>query len=468
MLKRKNRLYKSYKRHGYKEEDEERLDTFRTECHLAVEDAKLSYLNNLGNKTNDSSTSQKLYWKIINRVMNKCRSPKIPPLLVNNVFILNCREKAKKFNELFSNQCMPITNSSVLPRFNFLTDKRIDQISIKRDEIISLVRNLNPNKASGSDGISGQMLILCDDTLTVPLKMIFENILVTSLYPDSWKLANVTPIFKKGDKQSANNYRPISLFPICGKMLEKIIFNNLYSYLNANNLITKNQSGFRPGDSTTNQLLFLVDEIHQAFEDTKSMEVRAVFLDISKAFDKVWHDGFIFKLKQNGISGSLLKLFGNYLHTRKQRVVLNGSFSNYSVIHSGVPQGSVLGPLLFLIYINDLERYTKSNIKIFADDTMHFSIVKDPVISADGLNHDLDVICQWAYQWKMEFNPDPSKQATEVLFSCKKVSLGHPHLTFNGTVIKKVNEQKHLGLILDSSLSFKKHLDDKIKKAKKT
>ena len=131
------------------------------------------------------------------------------------------------------------------------------------------------------------MLILCDDTLTVTLKMIFENILVTSLYPDSWKLANVTPIFKKGDKQSANNYRPISLLPICGKMLEKIIFNNLYSYLNANNLITKNQSGFRPGDSTTNQLLFLVDEIHQAFEDTKSLEVRAVFLDISKAFDKV-------------------------------------------------------------------------------------------------------------------------------------------------------------------------------------
>ena len=115
MLKRKNRLYKSYKRHGYKEEDKDSLDTFRTECHQAVEDAKLSYLTNLGNKANASSTSQKLYWKIINRVMNKCRAHKIPPLLVNNVFILNCREKAKKFNELFSNQCMPITNSSVLP-----------------------------------------------------------------------------------------------------------------------------------------------------------------------------------------------------------------------------------------------------------------------------------------------------------------------------------------------------------------
>ena len=160
----------------------------------------------------------------------------------------------------------------------------------------------------------------------------------------------MTPIFKNGDKQLIKNYRPISLLPICGKMFEKIIFNNLYNYLNANNLITKNQSGFRPGDSTSNQLLYLVNEIHKAFEDSKSLEVRAVFLDISKAFDRVWHDGLIFKLKQNGISGNLIKLFENYLHNRKQRVVLNGFYSDYSVIESGVPQGSVLGPLLFIIY----------------------------------------------------------------------------------------------------------------------
>jgi hypothetical protein len=200
------------------------------------------------------------------------------------------------------------------------------------------------------------MLILFDNSVAMPLKIIFENILLTSLYPEIWKFANVTPIFKKGDKQSTKNYRPISLLPICGKFLEKIIFNNLYPYLNANNLITKNQSGFRPGDSTTNQLLFIVDEIQQAFEDRNSLEVRAVFLDISKAFDKVWHDGLIFKLKQNGISGSLLKLFEKYLHNKKQRVVLSGSFSDYSDIKSGVPQGSVFWPLLFLIFINDLEK----------------------------------------------------------------------------------------------------------------
>ena len=200
---------------------------------------------------------------------------------------------------------------------------------------------------------------------------------------------------------------------------------------------------------------------------TRLLRVCAVFLDISKAFDKVWHDGLIFKLKQNGVSGNMIKFFQNYSNNRNQRVVLNGYYSNYSLVESDVPQGSVLGPLLFLIYINDLERNTKSNIKFFADDTMLFSIVKDPAISADDLNHDLDIIRQWAYQWKMEFNPDPNKQATEVLFSCKKCSSNHPQLIFNGTAITKVNEQKHLGLILDSSLSFEKHLNEKIMKAKK-
>ena len=467
MLNRKNRLFKNYKKHRYKDGDRLRLDAFRAECQKVVETAKLTYLNYLGKKVNEPGTSQKAYWKIINRVMNKCRAPKIPPLLVNNMFILNCNEKAKLFNDFFSKQCMPIITSSVLPPLNYLTDNRIDHIEIQCDEILSLIRNLNPNKATGSDGISGQMLLLCDNSVVLPLKIIFRNILVASTYPVMWKLANVIPIFKKGDKQSINNYRPISLLPICGKMFEKIIFNNLYKYLNTNNLITKNQSGIRPCDSTTNQLLYLVNEIHKAFDDPKSLEVRSVFLDISKAFDKVWHDGLVYKLKQNGISGCLLKLFENYLHNRNQRVVLNGSYSDYYPIASGVPQGSVLGPLLFLVYINDLERNIKSNIKFFADDTMLFSIVQDPVISANDLNHDLDIIYQWAHQWKMEFNPDPTKQASEVLFSCKKNSVNHPQLIFNGSPVIKVNEQKHLGLILESGLSFKKHVSEKIIKAKK-
>ena len=191
-------------------------------------------------------------------------------------------------------------------------------------------------------------------------------------------------------------------------------------------------------------------------------------MDISKAFDKVWHDGLIFKLKQNGISGSILKLFESYLSHRKQRVVLNGATANYADIKSGVPQGSVLGPLLFLIYINDLEENVKSQIRFFADDTMLFSIVDKPNISANDLNHDLEIIHQWAMQWKLEFNPDPSKQVNELLFSVKKKPPIHPPLLFNSNVIAKVDEHKHLGIILDSTLSFKSHVNEKIIKTKKT
>ena len=200
--------------------------------------------------------------------------------------------------QMFSKQCKTIINNSVLPALTFFTNNRIDDVTIVNEEIVSLVRKINPNKATGPDGISGQMLLLCDDSVSIPLQIIYSNILSTSIYPDIWELANVTPIFKKGDKQLIKNYRPISLLPICGKILENIIFNQLYTYLHTNNLITKNQitknqSGFRPGDSTTNQLLFLIDEIHQAFDCTQSFEVRSVFLDIFKAFDKVWHEGLV-------------------------------------------------------------------------------------------------------------------------------------------------------------------------------
>ena len=239
----------------------------------------------MGNKLNNPNTTQKSYWKIINKVMNKCKASKNPPILINNVFILNYREKAKLFTEFFSKQCKPVPNDSVLPNLNYLTNEKIEQIHIENGDIISLIRKLYPNKSSGSDGIYGQILLLCDCSVTIPLNIIFSNILSTAIHPDMWKLANVTPIFKKGDKELIKNCRPISLLPICGKILEKIIFTNLYSHLTTNNLITKNQSGFRPGDSTTNQLIDLVNEIHHAFD--KSLEIRAIFLDISKAFDKV-------------------------------------------------------------------------------------------------------------------------------------------------------------------------------------
>ena len=145
MLNRKNRLSKNYKSHGYKEEDKSRVDAFRIECQKVVENAKSSYLYLMGDKVNKPGTSQKPYWKIINRIMNKCRAPKIPPLFINNQFILDCKEKAKYFNDFFSQKCKPIVNNSVLPNLTLLTDQKIENISIQNCDTISLIRNINPN-----------------------------------------------------------------------------------------------------------------------------------------------------------------------------------------------------------------------------------------------------------------------------------------------------------------------------------
>ena len=265
-----------------------------------------------------------------------------------------------------------------------------------------------------------------------------------------------------------SNYRPISLLSALAKIFERIIYKNLYNHLFSNGLITANQSGFCPNDSCTNQLLSLVHEIHEAFDHRNSLEVRFVFLDLSKAFDKVWHDGLIFKLRQNGVEGKFLELIHNYLNNRSQRVMLNGTASARGPIKSGVPQGSVLGPLLFLVFINDLECGIKSQVKFFADDTSLFSIVKDPNITADELNHDLNLINQWSWQWKMSFNPDPTKPVEEVLFSQKSNSPIHPPLLFNGAQVKRVTQHKHLGLILDSKLTFSDHVNTKISKARKS
>ena len=177
---------------------------------------------------------------------------------------------------------------------------------------------------------------------------------------------------KKSSKQILTNYRPISLLPIFGKIFEKLIYENLYRYLHNYKLLTDKQSGFRPGDSCISQLIAITHEIYKAFDGNPCLETRGVFLDMSKAFDKVWHDGLLFKLKSYGIQGNLFNILENYLQNRQQRVVLDGQESDWREILAGVPQGSVLGPLLFLVYINDLPENLRSSVKLFADDTSIF------------------------------------------------------------------------------------------------
>ena len=310
------------------------------------------------------------------------------------------------------------------------------------------------------------MVKICDDSICKPLKLIFQSCLESGKFPSEWKKANVVPIHKKGDKQIVKNYRPISLLPITGTILERLLYDTMFEFFTKSNLISDNQSGFKPGDSCVNQLLSITHEIYQSFDD--NLEVRAAFLDISKAFDKVWHKGLIYKLKQNGISGNILNTIIDFLSFRKQRVVLNGQVSQWANIEAGVPQGSILGPLLFLININDRSDDLSTNARLFADDTSLFSVVRDINTSAAHLNNDLRKISNWAFKWKMSFNPDPSKQAQEVIFSRKHQKISHPSIYFNNNPIESVSSQKHLGMILDTKSNFQEHIKNILTKVNKT
>eukprot|EP00111_Clytia_hemisphaerica_P012773 TCONS_00037565-protein len=185
------------------------------------------------------------------------------------------------------------------------------------------------------------MIKICDESLVKPLMKIYQFSLESCIFPDKWKKANVVPVYKnKGDKSVLKNYRPVSLLPILGKIYEKCIFDSVYSYFEENQLFTNSQSGFRKGDSCVSQLLSITHDILKNFDVNPPLDTRGVFLDISKAFDRVWHEGLLFKLKSYGVSGSLLLLIQNFLFGRSQRVVLDGQSSEWTPISAGVPQGS--------------------------------------------------------------------------------------------------------------------------------
>ena len=253
-----------------------------------IEDAKQKYLMKVGQTLSNPNTGQKTYWSLINKILNKVKIPIIPPLLENDIFVLDFTTKAEIFNDYFILQCTIIDTGSAVPNDVPFQAPTLSNFHISDEKILRIIRSLNPNKAHGWDDISVRMIKMSDEALVVPLRLIFENCKNKGIFPQIWKQANVVPVHKKNSKQLKQNYRPISLLPIFGKFLEKLMFDSLCEHLDVNNLLNQNQSGFRPGDSTINQLLSIVHTIFTAFDCNPTLDVRSVFLDISKAFDRVF------------------------------------------------------------------------------------------------------------------------------------------------------------------------------------
>ena len=239
-------------------------------------------------------------------------------MLVGNQ--LDFLEKANLFNDYFSKQCTTIDNNSdIQANTNFVTEERSSTFEICSSDIAKILRPLDPNKAHGHDKITIRMIKMCASSISKPLAILFRNCLKRECFPKEWKKANIVPAHKKHDKQLIKNYRPVSLLPICSKIFKKVILNSLFKYLNDNNFLNNNQSGFRLGDSCIHQLLSITHEIYKAFYTNPSLDVREPFLDLSKAFDRVWHDGLMYKLKILGICGNYYELLHSFLSDRHQR-----------------------------------------------------------------------------------------------------------------------------------------------------
>ncbi len=248
-----------------------------------------------------------------------CQS--IPPLLINdNEHTTSEEEKANALNDYFVSISTVDDTNVNLPRFIAKTNESLNPINVNELEIRDVIDNLEVNKAAGPDEISHRMLKETKSTICKPLCLLFNRSLQEGIYPEKWKIANVMPLFKKGDRNKPCNYRPISLISCIGKVMERIVFKHMYNHLSMHNLIYKNQSGFIPGHSTVYQLIDIYNQICTAFDQRKSTCI--IFCDISKAFDRVWHNGLFHKLQQNGFNGTLLRWITDYLSNRRHRVLL--------------------------------------------------------------------------------------------------------------------------------------------------
>ena len=407
----------------------------------------------------ENKRDPRTYHNILKGILGRKSNTNIPPLIgQDGMPYSDDIDKATIFNRHFAAQ----TTLNILDKpMPSITPPEspvplLAEVRVTESEVLKILNGLDINKSSGPDKIPAKLLKMCAIIIAHPLSKLFNKSLQSGYFPSSWKKACVTPIFKrKGSSSNPTNYRPISLLPNLSKLLEKLVFNKIYEHINENSLLTEKQSGYRPGHSTQIQLLYLTHQLYSTLN--KNQNLTAVFLDISKYFDKIWHEGLIEKCKvQYNISGSLLAWLKSYLKGRTQVVRVGNSLSPPENILSGCPQGSVLGPLLAIMYLNDLSNKTHNDALFYADDTtLYSSHPHDSQDDRQSIQDDLETIIQYGKDWAITFNAQKTIQLT---FTNKPDSQ-HFSLSFNGQDIPTATCHKHLGLTFSTDLHFHVHVN---------
>ena len=412
----------------------------------------------------NAKSNPKGFWRFSQQKL-KTRSG-IPDLLTQlggnkkeDSFTKNDQEKAETFSKQFSSVFTTEPDTGEMPYFEErVYDEAISNIDITENMVKEKLKAIKVNKSPGPDNIHPRALHEIKDSISEMITIIFSTSLRTKTLPNEWKHARVSAIYKKGNKTLPLNYRPVSLTSILCKILESIVRDHVVKHMTDNNLFSPKQFGFISGRSTTLQLLQVLDIWTRIIDEGGNIDV--LYCDFMKAFDKVPHKRLVYKVSKYGVKGNVLGWIESFLSNRTQCVSINDSSSCTMPVTSGIPQGSVLGPLLFVIYINDLPDIVDVDtiIFLFADDTKAFRRIKcaiDQLI----LQKDIDRLTEWSNIWLLKFHPDKcvNMQLGKTCVPCKYVMENH--------VLEMSDCEKDLGVHIDDKLNFDKHIDEKIKKA---
>ena len=451
MVRRKSRMYK----HAKKTKQWGNYKAFQKECKKAFKKAEISHINNTIQKGLDEQNT-KPFWRY---VKSRCQDfIGVAPLKKMGQLINDRKEQAQILVEQFKSTFTVDNDDSNLPDTKKRAKRPIPPLVITTEGVEKLLLNIKVNKATGPDLIPNILLKTCARQLAPAMRSIFQLSIDTGKLPKDWLSANVSPVFKKGDVHLPENYRPVSLTCVSCKLLEHIICKHILDHLEKNKILTSLNHGFRSGYSCETQLVTTIHDLLGKYD--VGTQIDMVILDFSKAFDTVPHGKLLHKMKQYGVDGTINSWLCDFLTNRQMKVVVDGEESEAVKVDSGVPQGTVLGPLLFLCHINDLPDAVKSTVRLFADDCLLYRPIKS-IKDHLTLQKDLQQLEDWAKTWGMRFNAK----------KCYIMSINSKSSHFyelDKHILQQVPENPYLGVTISEDLKWSPHINKITKKANST
>lgn len=466
-INERNELWLRHKTHPNDEIMRNNFIKKRNEVHSIIQKEKSEYYYKAFEECRHKSSKM---WKLINELSyNKFRETSAPSKLLTQEgrVVTEIRDICDCFNDFFSSVGSILANQIPNVHNNMTTTctattSEADFYTISQwspttsSEISKIIDSLKINTSSGLDGINTKCIRCVKDTIVDELAKCINQCLEKGVFPNSLKIAKVSPIYKSGSKLDPGNYRPISVLPVLSKVFERVLYNRLNTHLDTQHFLYEKQYGFRQKSNTLSATIDLVTKIKVGID--KKQIALGIFIDLKKAFDTVSHKLLLSKLKETGIVGSALDIFSSYLSDRRQVVKIGSDQSEPQLITFGVPQGSILGPLLFLIYINSIKNIgLKGNISLYADDTslFYYGHSIDAIIS--DAQCDLNLLNLWFQSNLLTIN---IAKTNYIIFTAinKKISDFTP-LRINNQLITKVDNEKYLGLLLDNFVTFKPHIN---------